>query len=221
MCSPASPATGGAGHGTRAYDVSRRAEAAEQRRRAVLAAAERRFGEEGFTGTTIASVAREAGVSTPLVYAVFGSKAGLLEALLTQLEERADRAEWLTRLTEEPDAAQRWRLFAAWSRTLYEAGAALIRAVYRAAGDDAAITALRAEGDGRRRAGIQALVERAAAEGRLTRRLPVDAAVDHAQVLTSPAVFLACTVDEGWSGERYQTWLAELLTHDLTEGRRP
>lgn len=189
-----------------------------RRREQVLAAAERRFAERGFTGTTMASVASEAGVSVPLIYSVFGSKAGLLKAMLTRLEERAQRDDWIARLAEEGDAAERWRLFATWSRTLYEAGAAMISAAYRAAGEEGAIAELRAEGDRRRRAGIQNLVERAAAEGRLSRRVPVQTAVDRAQVLTSPALFLACTLDEGWSADAYEEWLAELLIRELTEG---
>jgi AcrR family transcriptional regulator len=47
----------------RAYDSSRRLEQAEQTRRRILDAALLLFGREGYAATSVAAVAREAGVS--------------------------------------------------------------------------------------------------------------------------------------------------------------
>ena len=64
----------------RPYDSSgRRARAAETRRQ-VVEAAHRLFVANGFAGTTIAAVARGAGVSAPTLYAAFSSKAELLRS---------------------------------------------------------------------------------------------------------------------------------------------
>jgi AcrR family transcriptional regulator len=51
----------------------------------ILAAAIRHFSERGYEGTTTAGVAREAGVTQPLVHHHFGSKEGLWRAALDAL----------------------------------------------------------------------------------------------------------------------------------------
>jgi AcrR family transcriptional regulator len=56
----------------------------EQSREAILDVAERHFGEFGFKGASIATIAEEVGLSDPGLLHHFGSKAGLLEALLRQ-----------------------------------------------------------------------------------------------------------------------------------------
>lgn len=85
----------------------------DRTRAAVLVAARRRFAEDGFEGATIGRIATDAGVSEPTVSFHFGSKAGLLVAviedwyddLLISLEEVVD-------VDEAPE--QRLRTFARW-----------------------------------------------------------------------------------------------------------
>ncbi len=59
-------------------------------REAIVAAAERQFGERGFDGTTIRSVADEAGVDPALVIQFFGSKDRLFGASVRWPFEPAD-----------------------------------------------------------------------------------------------------------------------------------
>jgi len=54
-------------------------------RERILAAAIRSFSEAGYEGTTTAGVAREAGVTQPLVHHHFGSKQGLWRAAMDEL----------------------------------------------------------------------------------------------------------------------------------------
>ena len=64
----------------RAYDASGRRAAAEQRRVYVAVTAAGLFAERGWSGTTIAAVAREAEVSSEYVTKTFGGKQALLMA---------------------------------------------------------------------------------------------------------------------------------------------
>src|SRR5262245_36196838 len=70
----------------RGYDARRRRERAETERRAtrrrVLDAAARLFVAKGYTATTIADIAREAGVAVQSVYKAGQSKAELLQAVV-------------------------------------------------------------------------------------------------------------------------------------------
>jgi TetR/AcrR family fatty acid metabolism transcriptional regulator len=60
----------------------------QDRRDSILAAARGAFAKGGFEGTSIADIARAAGVSDGLVYRYFANKRDLLNAVLTEFYER-------------------------------------------------------------------------------------------------------------------------------------
>ena len=62
----------------RSYNSSRRTLQAAQTREEVLRAAARLFQDSGWSGTTLAAIADEAGVSVETIYKGFGSKKALL-----------------------------------------------------------------------------------------------------------------------------------------------
>ncbi len=66
---------------TRRYDTSNRRERAQQNREAVVDAAEQQLLEKGYAGTSLAAIARQAGVSVQTIYKVFRGKAGLVKAI--------------------------------------------------------------------------------------------------------------------------------------------
>jgi AcrR family transcriptional regulator len=62
----------------------RRRRSTDEVRRRILDAAASLFTEQGFDGTTTRQIASRAGVVEPLVFRHFGSKAGLLEAVVVE-----------------------------------------------------------------------------------------------------------------------------------------
>jgi AcrR family transcriptional regulator len=62
---------------------------AEERREQLLDATKKVAAEQGFHGTSIEAVAREAGISRPIVYGHFQDLGGLLEALIERESARA------------------------------------------------------------------------------------------------------------------------------------
>jgi TetR/AcrR family fatty acid metabolism transcriptional regulator len=62
-----------------------RREGSEQRRRRVLEAARACFGEGGFAGATVGTIAERAGVSNGLLYQFFRSKEHLFEVVLREI----------------------------------------------------------------------------------------------------------------------------------------
>lgn len=62
---------------------------AEQRREQLLDATKRVVERHGFHGVSIEAVAREAGITRPIVYGHFHDLSGLLEALIERESERA------------------------------------------------------------------------------------------------------------------------------------
>ena len=74
----------------RPYDATRRQEASDERREGVLDAARQLLAATDGEPFSIDAIARHAGVSRMTVYNLFGSKAGLLEALFDSLAQRGE-----------------------------------------------------------------------------------------------------------------------------------
>ncbi len=78
-----------------------------QTRRAILNAAIARFGRDGYRATSVADIAREAGVSGSLTYAYFPNKEALFLAAADE-DAAGVISEGLTALLDEPESAD-WR----------------------------------------------------------------------------------------------------------------
>ena len=78
---------------SRPYRSALREQQAERTRALIASAARARFLEKGWSGTSVRSVAAEAGVSEATVYnTCYGSKAGLASSLIDAAEQSADSA---------------------------------------------------------------------------------------------------------------------------------
>jgi len=105
-------------HVKRAYDGSRRREQARARRLAVVQAARELFEVGGFRQTTIAAIAKRAGVSSESIYKTFGTKAALAKAVfdleLAGDDEPVPIAERpaVQAIRDEPDVRRKITLFA-------------------------------------------------------------------------------------------------------------
>ena len=92
----------------RRYEQRLRAETTEATRRRILDALEQRLREAPTEPVSIEAVAQRAGVARTTVYLVFGSRAGLFDALATELWDRAGLPE-LTNAVAHPDAREHLR----------------------------------------------------------------------------------------------------------------
>jgi AcrR family transcriptional regulator len=174
------------------------------------------FAERGFAGTTISVIAQRAGVAPQTIYATFGSKAAILTALLSGLEEAADVATWRERLDDASDPRRLLSLFAQWTASMLDTSRELIAAAQTAA-NSPDLAELAAQGDRQRRAALGSLVNRIADGGSLRTDLSRTRATDRAWILTAAGPYLAVTGDCGWSLSTYTEWLAETLRQQLLE----
>jgi AcrR family transcriptional regulator len=71
--------------GKRPYSLGRRLALSNRKRTAIIAAARAQLESNGFLRLTLDGLARESGVTRQTIHNLFGSKAGLLEALFDQL----------------------------------------------------------------------------------------------------------------------------------------
>jgi AcrR family transcriptional regulator len=198
----------------RPYRSALREERAAQTRARLLTAAQELFASEGFSGTTIAAIAGQAGVSVQTFYAVFGSKAKVARAIVEQMEESADAAAWRTRIAAEDDPPAIIRAFAEWTRAFFSAS---MPQLLTAREVTAEMQELAAEGNARRRAGLTSLIARLARGGAIRSDLTEAQAVDRAWILTGLETYMNATLGCGWSPADYSTWLSETLSQQLLE----
>lgn len=93
---------------TRSYEQRLRAKTAQETRRRVLDALYERLREAPAEPVSVDRIARMAGVARSTVYLIFGSRAGLFDALGTDLIERSGYAR-LVEAAGQPDARERLR----------------------------------------------------------------------------------------------------------------
>ena len=207
---------------TRRYDSPVRREQARQTRAAVVRAAHRRFLADGYASTTLAAVARDAGVSVDTVYAVFGSKRGLLAAVMDVNVGGDDQPlavldrELPQRMRAESDQRRQISLFATGMAGELERIRPLDDVLRSAAAADPDVAAARHEqNDVQRHAAMATVVGWVRDRGQLRRGLDDAAAADVVWTLTSPEVHHMLLTTRGWTRSQYETWLRETLERAL------
>jgi AcrR family transcriptional regulator len=206
----------------RPYDATRRRERAEQERRTtrtrVLAAATRLFVAEGYTGTTMAGIAREAGVALQSVYAAGRSKADLLHAAVDRAVAGDDQEVLVherpafTALAAEPDPVRQTQLMAALLGEIQERSEPIQAAYREAAAVDTTVAASLEAAHRRRLEAFRAIVAMLPGD-RL--RHPLDQSVDTVWAIASTEVFLLLRTVRGWTWEQIREWLARTLADVL------
>jgi AcrR family transcriptional regulator len=101
-----------------------------QRRDEIMAAAKKVFARKGFHATTIADIAKEAGLAYGSVYWYFDSKDELFHALMA-VEEQALRAHVSTAMAAPPDGAEPFRTAVQATLEFFEADKATVRLLFR------------------------------------------------------------------------------------------
>ncbi|MFB9833060.1 TetR/AcrR family transcriptional regulator [Actinoallomurus acaciae] len=169
---------------TRKYEQRLRAEAAEETRRRILDAVYRRLREVPSEPVSIDRIARMARVARPTVYLVFGSRAGLFDAVGADLLDRGgfDR---MLEAAAHPDAREALRGAIRGVVKMYAAHRDVLRVLSSMALLDAAAVGGATERLERRRAsGMAHLARRLADQETLRADVTADQAADLLWLLT-------------------------------------
>ena len=204
----------------RPYRSTLREERARDTRLRIRKSARKLFAARGFSETTINQIAADAGVAPQTIYAVFGSKGGIVGEMLEDLEESADIDAWVAKMAAEGDPRRQLRLFVSMNRTLFEKGTPILRAAM-AARSEPDVAALAERGDANRRSGTTRLTQMWSHTGALRNGLEPTDAAERLWLLTSVEQYLLATDGLGWSPDRYEQWLGELLDQELLEPELP
>jgi AcrR family transcriptional regulator len=199
----------------RGYRSAVREEQAERTRARIATAARARFIEHGWAGTSVRSVAADAGVSEATVYAVYGTKAGLAASLIDSGESDAGVQQVAEELRDaDGDPAAQLAAFVGFDRRLFERGGDGLRLTVEGGRNEPALAAAydhgRSRGDATRRAVFSTWPASALRPG-----LTLDRALDVYAMVCSIQTFDVATRERGWSPDEVERWwlatLSELL----------
>jgi AcrR family transcriptional regulator len=186
-------------------------------------AALRLFLQLGYPATTMTMIAEESGVPPATIYRLFGSKRGILEAVLDVAFGGDDEA---IEFQHRPEVAAAFR--ATDPKAMLDGFAHVVRGLMHRAGalqhvlatsavvDPEAAQMLeitreqRRQGQGRI---VRDLVRRKSLRAGLTQK----AATDIVYAVMSPEVYRILTVERGWSEDDYEAWLARTLHTQLLD----
>ena len=206
----------------RTYDSSGRRDAARARRQRVLQAAGELFLTDGYPHTTVAAIAQRAGVSEDLVFALFTSKRGVLKVVMDVaiggddqeiplLERDGPQA-----LRAATDQREQVRLFTAGITRQLDRLRPLHDLMRSAAAVEPEIAALHDDLHLRQRRHAMTMIATWLHQnGPLRHDMTPQTAGAVLWTLASPDVHRMLTVQNTWTSEQFQDWLAEALVATL------
>jgi AcrR family transcriptional regulator len=199
----------------RSYDNSARLEQSNETRQAILDAARFEMLDRGYRATTIARIARRAGVHVDTVYALVGRKPVLLRELIehaisgTNEAIPAERRDYVAAIRAEPDPRRKLTIYARATREIHARLAPLLLALRDASTTEPEARKVWNEISKRRATNMRDLAKDLNSVGGIRVGLSVDEAADTIWVTNSAEVYVMLTAERGWTPHRYEQWLVD------------
>jgi len=202
--------------GKRSYDASARQLAAEDTQERILDAARKLFSRAGIDAVTIAELAEQAGVAGSTIYAAFGSKVGILRALMSRAIFNADYERIAEGLRGVQDPVEALRMTAAVARSIYEGEAREIAVLRGVSAFSKDLKKLEREFENKRYELQGQRLSSLFDSGAQRAGLSLEKARDLMWMLTSRDVYRMLVIESRWLPADYEKWLAESLVRELT-----
>ena len=182
----------------RTYRQGRRAEARAETRARILAAAQELIPGAG-SSLPVTAIARHAGVAVQTIYDQFGSKGGLLIAVVNELQRSAGLFEAFSGVFRSPDGETAMRRMIDATVTFWGRAWPYLEFLLRSRRIDPVVGREMDFIDRLRNAHYWAIARRLEEEGRLREGLTADDAADQAFAFTTPTVYEELAVRSGAS----------------------
>lgn len=200
----------------RVYNSESRQAQAVQTRSRILVSAKALFQAKGFEGVTIEQMAQAADVSAPTIYSLFQSKRGVLRALMDEALP-SDQFEALVKeAMQEKSPKRHLAKSAKIARQMYDAERAQMDIFHGASILAPEFKELEKEREQRRYKRQEKSVKMI--EGALLKGLSLSKARDILWALTGRDMYRMFVIEQGWTSEDYEKWLAQLLVKSLIGG---
>jgi AcrR family transcriptional regulator len=198
----------------RRYRSPLRQAQAEATRQRILDAGLELFAKRGYAATSIARIARVAGVSPETIYASVGSKRGIIDALLDQIDSLRV-GDQLAAQVQARDGTPRAAIDAiARTSARFWADNGVLVGVLRSGIGDAEIGEAWRARQGRRRDVLRSIFTTWSSEV-LRPGIDAERAADIGWALTSHEVYALLVGLRGWSFEAFVTWESDTLAREL------
>lgn len=183
----------------------------------MLEAARGLFVQLGYVGTTLEAIAKAADVSPKTVAAVFGSKRGILTAIVHPNAFGARYQELIDRLRATPEPGRRVEVMAQLTRQVYEALTPEFELLRGASTVAVELAEIGLQVETRRRQYQTRFVAYLNEQGALRRGLSLEEATDELWALTSYELYRLLIRECGWPAQHYESWLTAVLVQRLLE----
>ncbi len=195
----------------RPYKSLVRERQADDTRRRIVEATRQILEKEGYAEMTIEAIAQQAEVSAQSVYAIFKSKAGILAEVLDQSTFGSEYDDAVRQALNASEPEARLRIAARIARQIHEAQSATFD-VLRGAGVVAPeLAKLEQHREHLRRERQEKMIILLRDAKRLRPELNYESARDILWMFTGRDVYRMLVRERGWSPQKYQDWLAEML----------
>jgi AcrR family transcriptional regulator len=192
---------------------SHRQRQAQATRSEIARSARRLFAADGYVATTIEAISDAARIPVPTIYSAFGNKPSILEEIRTLWIAESDVEDLHRRAMLVPDPVQRLRRAAHWTRRQMELGYDVIAVYTEAARADARVEKVWRKALYRREVAVRQILD---SIGRNLRPgLSLAQALDIYVTCTLPEAYRTLVIERGWSLDRYEAWLGDLLTSQI------
>lgn len=205
----------------RPYDTSLRQQQARLTRDSIVANATELFLRDGYTTTTVASIAREAGVSADTIYKTFGGKPGLVRAIRAKALEGDGRvpAEQRSDTTQSTELDPR-KIIETWGRLTSEVAprvAPILLLLRAAAASDPEVQSLLDEMDDDRLRRMTLNARRLRNAGHLRDGITLSEAADILWTYSAPELYELLVLRRRWSRKRYGSFVSDAMIARLLD----
>jgi AcrR family transcriptional regulator len=188
---------------------------AEETKHRIVTASGKLLKSKGYSGMTIEAIAKKAEVAIPTVYAVFGSKTGILAALMDEATFGPDY-ELLVREAVETQEPHKRLLFAARiARRVHDAASSTFDLMSGAGVVAPELAELEKKRESHRYSAQESMIEFLVRSGHQRPEIDTQAARDILWALTGRPLYRMLVRERGWTSQKYEDWLGETLCQSL------
>jgi AcrR family transcriptional regulator len=198
----------------RPYNTALRQEQANTTKLRIITTARRLLVAGTYSAVTMNEIAKEAGVAHQTVYAIFGTKLRLAQAMVDQgFPHVLEAAKQFDEARGSLDAELWLRVTARVFRRIFEPCADLVRFMLESG--DAALQERHRQSEESRLRRLREVVEALVQGGRLRSGIEAADALDVIWVMTGPDCYWRFVFQRGWTPDRFEQWLGETLIRVL------
>lgn len=202
----------------RSYQSATRNSQAAATKIRILSSAKALFESDGFEYVTIEKIAQAAQVAIPTVYALFQSKRGILRALMDEVLPSDQFTALVEQSVQEKCPKARLAISAKIARQMYDAESAQMNLFRSAAMLAPEFKELEKEREMRRYHRQEITIQAMVQENSLAKALSPAKARDILWAFTGRDLYRMLVIEQRWTSEEYEDWLAQLLIHNLMIG---